>query len=593
MAIRKITSAESPITLSVNDFSEILNVPYCLLIASGGGGIVVNLPTINSLNKNGKLIVICEDGTTSVQVNCNPSDSITENGNITSSISVSGNKSFLELQGITYINGNIWLGSTNGGSGSSITSITYSDLFALASANNLIEGHLYLITDFQMVTYIQYTGGGIGSEEIYQGSIEPMIVQASSNYDFNPQIISLSYSSDIITWLYKFTDRDWDAVLGQSTGIITSRYDTINKLYRDYDWRNIIFRRWETSSGSGVYDSIFDTGFAFQDYDPFNLGFTIFDTRIGSPLGIANGIGLQYYLDNFIIGCNSVGNDVKIGYGCTIVGSNFGGNRIGLMLVQNCLTGDMENNNVTIVAENSFVSMLDNICNNISQNTSNEISYNQVNVMNGNSVLGDIAGNICLSVSNNVSTLGGSRIVKNNVSEINANSEFEEISSNSGGEIGTTEYCTIIGNNVTSITGNIGINGGYFYITENTGNTISGNTSILIGYFNLSQNNVGYIQNNSFHEITSCSNNNGNALNSSNFESAGSSVFEKNTFGYLENNIINGTIQNNTFIANIVGDNITPTAGMSSVNPSVTIWDATAGNVEQKLSAGVVSYQAF
>jgi hypothetical protein len=46
MAVRQITSAHSPLILTANDFSQLVNVPYLLLVASGGGVIDVTLPSI-------------------------------------------------------------------------------------------------------------------------------------------------------------------------------------------------------------------------------------------------------------------------------------------------------------------------------------------------------------------------------------------------------------------------------------------------------------------------------------------------------------------------------------------------------------------
>ena len=61
----------------------------------------------------------------------------------------------------------------------------------------------------------------------------------------------------------------------------------------------------------------------------------------------------------------------------------------------------------------------------------------------------------------------------------------------------------------------------------------------------------------------------------------------------FRNNIIDQDILNNNFLASIYGKTFTPTAGMQSINPSVTLWDNTSGDVEQILTAGVLSYVSF
>jgi hypothetical protein len=183
-------------------------------------------------------------------------------------------------------------------SGSEPIEITYTELLNLISTNTLIAGRQYLITDFQTAHYIQFSDN-IGDEEIHTGAIEPMLVQAVSSSELATEIWSTVYPTDKITWVASFADRDWDAVAGQSTGVITSRYDTINRLYRDYDWRNIIFRRWESVSGSGIFDNFFPTPFAFQDYPPFPA-VDAFNVSIGSPTVQASNFGVPYQLDNTV-----------------------------------------------------------------------------------------------------------------------------------------------------------------------------------------------------------------------------------------------------------------------------------------------------
>jgi hypothetical protein len=238
-------------------------------------------------------------------------------------------------------------------SGSEPIEITYTELLNLISTNTLIAGRQYLITDFQTVTYIQFSGGGIGSEEIHTGAIEPMLVQAVSSSELATEIWSTVYPTDKITWVASFADRDWDAVAGQSTGVITSRYDTLLKLYRDYDWRNVIFRRWETVSGSGDYNNYTDTGFAFQDFTPFNLTLGAFDVSVGSGLEAGQAtLGLPYQLDNVVFQLDCAVSKVSIGVASTFQ-EVFAVNNINILLDQLCLL-EFINNNIKIVQSNQF-----------------------------------------------------------------------------------------------------------------------------------------------------------------------------------------------------------------------------------------------
>lgn len=230
--------------------------------------------------------------------------------------------------------------------------IGYSELTTLLNNNELIPSSYYLINDFQTVTYIQFSNS-IGNEEIHTGATEPMLVQAVSSSGLSTNIISTIYPTDNITWKPFFNDRDYDAVLGQSTGVITSRYDTLLKLYRDYDWRNVIFRRWETVSGSSDYNNYTDTGFAFQDFTPFNLALDNFDVSVGSGLEVGQiGLGLPYQLDNVVFQLDCTVSKVSLGAVSTFQ-NTFDVNNIDILFDQLCLL-EFVNNNIKYVLSNQF-----------------------------------------------------------------------------------------------------------------------------------------------------------------------------------------------------------------------------------------------
>jgi hypothetical protein len=347
-------------------------------------------------------------------------------------------------------------------SGSEPIEITYTELLNLISTNTLIAGRQYLITDFQTVTYIQFSGGGIGSEEIHTGAIEPMLAQAVSSSELATEIWSTVYPTDKITWKPIFNDRDYDAVLGQSTGVITSRYDTLLKLYRDYDWRNVIFRRWETVSGSGVYNDYTDTGFAFQDFTPFNLipgNFDTFYVSVGSGLeGGQSNLGLPYQLDNVVFQSQCAVSKVSVGALSTFQ-NTFAVNNIDILVDQLCRY-EFTNNNIKYVQSNQFDGEVDS-------NTLVELSENVIS--------GDFFGNI------------GTIFLENNID----------------------------------------------------------------GSFN------------------------------------------NNNFSFLYQNVVTGDINQNLFMANIQSKTFTATAGMQVGSPSVTLFDAVDGDVEQILSGGTLSYVTF
>ena len=565
MALKQITSTGSPYTLTVNDFSQLLNIPYCLLIASGGGAITVNLPTINSINKFGRVLVICADGITTVTINSNAIDAISESGSISVSKTITGNKNFIDLQATTYISGNIWLGSTNGGSGGGgggvVVPITYNDLVNLAGANNLTQTNYYLITDFQTVTYIQFSGGGVGSEDINVGAIEPMLVQAATSNSFSTNIISTLVPTDEITWVASFADRDWDAVAGQSTGVITSRYDTINRLYRDYDWRNIIFRRWETVSGSGIFDNPFDTGFAFQDYPPFPA--LAFNVSIGSPTVQAFNLGVPYQLDNTVGKTVMQNLKYQICFAVNVEGEFSASEGIGILntiisTYDPLITADFVQNNVELVLNNVLDTIQGNtvfyIADNSRLNNTLEIGGNICFGIEGNNFDGQIVNNQVGQIIDNTSQLANCLIQYNNGNNIDSNVDFANITSNSVNKIFNN-----IGDGIQSMT-----------ISNNVGNSISDNSS----FSNIENNNVAFIENNTSTamdiennvgnvirnntDLQTISDNNVTTITDNVNNGAGNFILSSNSGVLLSFNDVSGnvTIQNNNFFQ--IYDNVFP-----------------------------------
>ena len=282
--------------------------------------------------------------------------------------------------------------------------IGYSELTTLLNNNELIPSSYYLINDFQTVTYIQFSNS-IGNEEIHTGATEPMLVQAVSSSGLSTNIISTIYPTDNITWKPFFNDRDYDAVLGQSTGVITSRYDTLLKLYRDYDWRNVIFRRWETVSGSSDYNNYTDTGFAFQDFTPFNLALDNFDVSVGSGLEVGQiGLGLPYQLDNVVFQLYCTVSKVSLGAVSTLQ-NTFDVNNILLLFDQLCLL-EFVNNNIKYVLSNQFDG--DVISNTLVELSESELSDDFLNntgtFFKNNSIDGTFEDNNFSYLENNIVT---------------------------------------------------------------------------------------------------------------------------------------------------------------------------------------------
>ena len=479
--------------------------------------------------------------------------------------------------------------------GGGLTSITYNDLVALAGAGNLKVGAFYLITDFRMVTYIQFSGGGIGSEDIHNGKLEPMIVQAASPSDIDGTIISTVNPTDIINYSLLFSDREWDAVAGQSTGIITYREDTINKNSRDFDFRNINFRRWETVNGSGIYDSFTNTGNGFVDIDAYPSN--CYGNKIHSPLFAYSDIGVPYFLDNTVFFSTGavIGNSIEIAWANTFSGSTDANNItacFGNLILDNCQgnqLGSLQNN---IISDK----LKSNICYEIIDNNIDSCQNNNCIIIGENIFSGDIADNCCNFIIRNTSSNVGAGINNNQLNVIQDNIDFGAIAHNSGVEIISNIRCEIQYNSVYSIIENsTSVIGSRLMIIErNSGYAISQNTSTSATGFELEFNNVNSVQGNTFDKLTGFNANTGNTFTNNVFDNIpAGATFKNNIFPTILSCVISDGVNSNNFIARITNKTFTPTLSMIADAPTITTYDYITGDVEQVLSGGVISYVAF
>jgi len=163
--------------------------------------------------------------------------------------------------------------------------VTYAELIALIGANGLGVGCFYRITDFQTVHIIPNTA------ILHVGTIEPIIVQANTTNSIHAEAISTIFDGEEI--LYEVVD---STTSGGTKGRIYYRRDTIKNNATGYDWRSVIFRRWD--DGSGNFTSLTDNGNASQDYYTFNEPYIgqLFGTApfcFGNELGAITDIGIN------------------------------------------------------------------------------------------------------------------------------------------------------------------------------------------------------------------------------------------------------------------------------------------------------------
>lgn len=587
MALVTLTSANSPKNLTTKDFSAFVTIPNCLVLASGGSTLIVNLPTIKSLGGNGRLVVLLKDSITTVTVNCNSLDTISASGGTTLQVQVTGNKQFLILEASILNNlnsSNVWMdvsGGSGGGGGIPIyTSVSYTDLGDLINNGNLNTGTFYLINDFQTKAVIEFSGdlpSGIGNEQVQVGALEPLLVQAISNNTLSTTAQSPLYPQDKILYRYSPLQSDYDYIVPNSLGVIYYRQDQNLQITREYDWRNIIFRRWETVVGNGDFTSISPiAGADFVDYAPFENCTNVHNIEFRFSELIYEFRPVPYILDNTILKDFYNASTSNIGcYGNTFIGLNnidpsaLFSNNIDAILVSVIKTQNFVLNNGKLWAGITFLGVDKNSQfnqNNIIQlgdltvhganvefnsNTINSANAIDTNICNNNS--GNLWQNITVATltENDINILDTVQIeqVTNNILNklsVHTNAEAgSKISDNVGSDYSNNNCYRIESNNVHTISQNN--NDPTIEIRLNSGLYIINNSCRVEG------NVADSIINNTCTEVS------GNIADTIN-GNTNDGVIIGNIATEISSNTNEGQISNNTF-----GSSITSVSGVGNV----------------------------
>lgn len=163
-----------------------------------------------------------------------------------------------------------------------ITTATHAEAHASMSANTLISGNKYLISDAQ-TKYKQEVTDAI----ITAAAPEPLLLLATSTSTLETFARSILYPKDIIH--YDILDVTCEDGLTARKGKITYRLDTIIKQEADFDFRNVLSR-----SASNTNVNTFGSG------------------CINNSIDLSNPITSNY--PNIILGDNCENNEFK--YGC-------------------------------------------------------------------------------------------------------------------------------------------------------------------------------------------------------------------------------------------------------------------------------------
>jgi hypothetical protein len=221
-----------------------------------------------------------------------------------------------------------------------IEDITYTTLRFNILNNLLIPGQLYNITDFATI-YDQIETGTVKT-----GSTEPLVVLATSIDTLSPFAYSALFPNDIIKYDANIVATD---ALTAIKGRIIERIDEYGNR-TDYDHRTVLFPRWETSTGSGIYTVLTDNGEDMNEYLTFGSNYpsvdiannylsNVYNTRV--LLGQEWGNNVFQHTDTINNNCGGIFiNNTFLGYTAqnTFSGSNEN-NVISAFFAQNTISG--------------------------------------------------------------------------------------------------------------------------------------------------------------------------------------------------------------------------------------------------------------
>jgi len=312
-------------------------------------------------------------------------------------------------------------GSGGGGGGISFTSLTYAALQTLIGTSALVQGNYYLINDYQTI-YDQPDYNAAGSPKAVvttnTGTIEPLIVQASSANQINERAISTLYPLDVIQYDVTFTQTE--VMFQPAKGRIILRTDNNNNT-TNYDHRQVVFKRYETAPSSGIYTVVYDNGNASLDTIP-TFGTDCYSNNIGNFYTNSNPLNTGFILSNNIFGDNCRDNNT---------GSDFYNNTFGSTIYSNifgnsCHTNVFEGNIHENIINNGF-------------------SLNTINSKFWNNTVGDNFNNNITSIfftDNQIENNFQYNILGNNFrsNKIGNNFQYNNVSSYFGFDTGNNYY---------------------------------------------------------------------------------------------------------------------------------------------------------
>jgi hypothetical protein len=179
---------------------------------------------------------------------------------------------------------------------------THAELLALKTADSLVTGKKYVLTDFK-TKYNQVVTNTVKEA----ASFETLILTATSANTFDVRVQSVEFPSDIVE--YDITNVLCEDGITARKGKIIYRKDTVNNLTDEsQDFRTILNPRWESSTGSGIFNVMTDNGETMQEFLTFGYGnYNCFNAK--GCYNVVNGDACFNITNNF--NCFNITNGIE------------------------------------------------------------------------------------------------------------------------------------------------------------------------------------------------------------------------------------------------------------------------------------------
>ena len=242
---------------------------------------------------------------------------------------------------------------------------TFSEFKTLSNNNELKAGTLYKMTNFQTI-YDQpdYSDAITPKATVVTKTapVDPIILLAISSTKFAKEVYRPSTPNHTLEYDFDFTTTEINGT--PAKGRISKCIDEFENS-TDFDHTVVEFIRYERISGSGTFNSYWDTGFASEETLMFK-GQAGLNTYGNNALAFQSG---GFYAPDFILGnnvfeagCNnnSIGiiytnNTIGNNFGSNTIGDYFGGNTVGDNFGSNKVGGSFRDNTVDDSFQNNIV----------------------------------------------------------------------------------------------------------------------------------------------------------------------------------------------------------------------------------------------